>query len=285
MPVTKLKEIWNLFYEVLVSFFSNLPPRRLVPLVGSLTLILIFESFVATPILWYRWLILGILTVIITSVSLTRIKLLVPGWWHTLFTPTLLVTSATGSLLFLSTAFGRQSVIFFVAILLLIFWEHTWRYYWAPQIYHEQSLENASLGLNTIIIWFTSFFFYNVLLDPQILPPWPANNILAISSASIVLVLFLVDYRTIWVQRYNADRVWLLLVSQSLVISEIFWVTNFLPHSIEVKTFLVVLVYYLFTNIGRSHLDGTLSRAVLRRYFYISLLTLLLVLLTAKWVV
>jgi len=267
----------------LACFIREQPVRRLLPFLAAAMVVLFLEFLVTTPTEWQFILPVVGGIVVINSIALSKRALLVAGWWHTLFTPLLLTISAGILLLFARTSLGRHAVILLAAVAIFIFWEHIWRYYWDRANYHDESLENASLALNTLIVWFTSLFLYHLLLDPSILPEQYVTSIIPVSALLVVFIVFYIDYRTLWVQRYAPSRVWLLLVAQAVVIGELFWVLNFLPNLVEVKAFIVVLAYYLFTNIGRAHLDGTLRPIVFRRYAYISIISLAVILITTRW--
>ncbi|MFA7286844.1 MAG: hypothetical protein WC052_04275 [Patescibacteria group bacterium] len=283
-----LRQLYNRLRYAGRGFLLTLrqqPARRLLPIISGVVSISLFEFVLFRPDLWAIVILLIIAMAVTTGIGLMNTRLTLPGWWHTLITPALLGITSVGLLLFLPTATSRQVTIILVAALFLLFWENIWRYYWDRARYHDEALENISLALNTAIIWFFSLFAFNALLDATIFPGIIASNALLIGSGLVVAIVFFIDYRTIWVQRYNAETVWLLQVSQALILGELFWVTNFLPHSVEVKSFLLVLAYYLFTNIGRSYLDGTLRSSVLRRYLYLGTFTLLAVFITANWFV
>lgn len=261
-----------------------LTSRDTMPIVGAVGVVIALQFILFAPSIWALWIILGLLVAILSGSILTNFTTPVPGWWHTLFSPSLLVVSTASLILFLDTGFTRQLTIFTAALLLALFWENVRRYYWDLKNYHAESLENVSLAINIFIVWYTSSTLFHVMLDPSLLSQY-AGFILPLAAATMVAVVYSVDYRTIWVQRYDSERVWLLLVAQALIVSEIFWLLNFLPHSIQVKSFVVAMSYYLFISLGRSHLDGTLTQKVLKRYIYLALGLLGVVMLTARWLV
>lgn len=227
---------------------------------------------------------MGILVVVLTtSAFITNFERLPNGWWHTIFAPLLLGISALLLTFFVNSALARHLIALAATALRLFFWENLWRYYWAPERYHDEALENTSLALNTTTIWFSTLLFYYILLDPSVLPLSLGKNILMTTTIVMLLMVVSLDYGTIWVRRYPPGKVWLWLIVVAMVVSEIFWVTNYLPHQVEVKSFLVVLSYYLLTHLGRSHLDGTLRPVLVRRYLELAGVSLLGVLLTARW--
>lgn len=259
--------------------------RRFFPLSGALALFAALEFTIVFTRLWFIGAFVILIIAVAVSAALTNFERIPRGWWHTLFSPLLLSLSSLFLLFFVNEATTRQFLAVFAPALCLFLWENLYRFYWIPEFYHKEALENSSLALNTTTIWFTSALFYNILLDPTVLPTFLASNILALATAVVLIVVFAIDYGTIWVQRYAPGKVWLWLIAASVIVGEVFWVTNFLPHRVEIKTFLVVLTYYLLTHLGRSHLDGTLRSSQLRRYAYITFGTLLIVFVTARWLV
>lgn len=270
--------------QILSLILLHLSKRDTMPIVASLAVLGAMELMLFFTSFWVYWLILAIVFAIFSGVVLTNFNTPVPGWWHTLFSPVLLVISSSSLLLFLSTQFTRHLTILAVGFLLALLWENIRRYYWDLRQYHAESLENVSLGINIFIVWFSSSTLFHLLLDPNLINRY-SSLIIPFSAAAMLAITYSIDYRTIWVQRYSAQRVWLLLIAQSAIVSEAFWLLNFLPHSIEVKSFLVAITYYLFVSLGRAHLDETLTPKVLRRYVYLVVVFLLSILLTARWLV
>lgn len=272
------------YFAPIKNFFLGLFSRDTVAVVAAVIIFTALQLLLIFPQQWWLWIIVAISLTIVSGILLTNFETPVPGWWHTLISPILLVTTSASLILFFDTAVSRQLVIIAATALLALFWENIRRYYWDLKNYHAESLENVSLGINIFIVWFTASTLYHLLLDPSIVQKF-SNVIIPVASILMVLVIFMVDYRTIWVQRYSAKKVWLLLVAQAMIVSELFWVLNFLPHSIEVKSFMVALVYYYFVSIGRVHLDGNLNSVVMRRYIYFGTGFLILVLITSRWLI
>ncbi len=259
--------------------------RRLVPVIGAILIGACIELVSWQAGLWLYGLIGITLVVLITGAILTNFERLPRGWWHTMFAPLLFAWVSLLLDLFVNTALTRNVLAVANVALMVFFWEYFWRYSWDPERYHAEALENLSLGITTCTVWFASALFFLILLDTTVLPSFLADNALLLTTLVMLLMVFFMDYGTIWVQRYPRQKVTMWLIATSLIVSEIFWVTNFLPSRVEVKTYLVVLVYYVCTHIGRSYLDGTLKPAVLRRYAYLTFGSLLIVLVTARWLV
>jgi len=215
----------------------------------------------------------------------TASRLSAQSWWHLLPTPILLSFISVGVLLFLDTETGQQLLIVLAAFLCGLFWENVRLHLQASETYPRHYLESASLIIHVAVVWLAAVGFYRLLLDPSILPPNLATKAYTVTTVLILLMVFLLDYRAIWLSRYARENVWLLLSVETLLVSELFWVLNFLPFSPDVKALLVAVTYYSVAALGRANFDGTLRPLLVRRYAYFVAFVLAAVLLTSRWIV
>ncbi len=111
------------------------------------------------------------------------------------------------------------------------------------------------------------------------------SNTIFVTAAVFIVSLFLMDYRTVWLSRYDQEKVRLWMIVTTIMVCQIYWVLNFLPNTAAVKALLLVFAYYLFTSLGRAHLDGNLNNIIFRRYIYLSIIVLSSVLLTSTWLI
>jgi hypothetical protein len=273
--------------------------ERALPILGSLTVLALLGFVVRWPGQWAIWLLVVIIANILTGVFIINLQQLIqasddsaasdvtphPRWWRLLLAPTLLSVVAVGLLLFVETNFGRQLLILLTAGLACLFWESMRRHHRAGDRYHLDQLASASLLVHVAVVWLAAAGFFRLLLDPMILPPNLAVNAFTITTILMLLLVWFLDYRAIWLMRYPADRVWPFVIVEAIIVGEIFWVLNFLPSSPDVKAFLVGLCYYALATLGRAHFDDTLRLAVVRRYLYFIIITLIAVLVTARWLV
>ncbi|KKU48968.1 hypothetical protein A3H10_03850 [Candidatus Uhrbacteria bacterium RIFCSPLOWO2_12_FULL_46_10] len=277
---------------------------RILSSVSAFSVLVVLSIAVRWPAQWPYWLAIVILVAVATALLLiklikkehSRFDLNAPdfntsqlaptlSWWQLLPTPILLSSVALGLLLFLETELGRQLLIILAAALIGLFWENIRRHWQDVGRYPKHYLESASLLIHVAVVWVAAAGFFRLLLDPTILPIFLATNAYTISTIIIILAVFLLDFRAIWLSRYPADRVWLLLVIESLLVGEFFWMLNFLPLSPDVKAFLVAIEYYTMAALARSHFDGTLNLVVIRRYVYFIFAVSIAVLVTARWLV
>ena len=144
----------------------------------------------------------------------------------------------------------------------------------------------------SLAVWYAGMLFYILHLDPSViqfrgaaLNEFIRNNTILVTTAILMISVFLMDFNTLWLKRYNRDKTWLWIIITTLLVGEIFWSLNFLPHSVAIKSILLVLAYYLLITLGRAHFDGNLNAGLLRRYLYLIAVVLFAVLISARWVV
>ena len=271
---------------------------RLLPLLSSFGILIILGFTVRWPVLWLYWLGAAILLAVAAGFLLIHLERLREpsfisneprirprAWLDLLPTPILFSAVAIILILFLETITARQLLMIMAAALIGFYWENLRRHIEAEDRYPVHHLESASLLVHVAVVWLSAAGFFRILLDPTILPPFLAANAYVIATVIIILVVFLLDYRAIWLKRYTPENTWLFLVVESLLVGEFFWVLNFLPLSPDVKSFLSALQYYAVAALARAHFDGTLRLAIVRRYIYFILIAAAAVLVTAKWLV
>jgi hypothetical protein len=77
---------------------------------------------------------------------------------------------------------------------------------------------------------------------------------------------------------------WLTVVVVVLVTTEVFFATSFLPTSVYVNGLITSLVYYAMAGLGRNWLLSIREPRVIIRYSLISLVSLIIILVSAKWI-
>lgn len=272
--------------------------HRSLPWFSAFGVFIILNSILRWPSQWHLGLALIALVAVVTGFLVINSDWLFPvapttdkqsllrSWWYLLPAPVLLSVVALVLLLFLEkTPWARELLIVLAAALTGFFWENVRRHLHPAEIYPRYYLESASLLIHVAVVWLAAAGFFRLLLDPTVLPQNFANNAYVISTVIMIVAVFLLDYRAIWLMRYPAASVWLFLVVESLLIGEFFWMLNLLPLSPDVKAFLLAIEYYAVAALARSHFDGTLRLAVVRRYVYFILIIVTAVLITARWLV
>ncbi len=144
-----------------------------------------------------------------------------------------------------------------------------------PARYQTYALEYLSLVLNLcgFFLFGASFLGYVVFLS---LPQW--TMIVGLFGIGGLLLA-----ETLWVSKVPSERQPLMVLLGSLLLAQAATAALLLPTSFLVGGALLALSYYVITGFMRAHALGSLDTVVVRRYALTSLLSLAVLLTTARW--
>jgi hypothetical protein len=126
-----------------------------------------------------------------------------------------------------------------------------------------------------------AFFFLSAsLLMAADLYSWPLVILLVAVSAEVLLAITL----RFWREKIVSRRKWLYTILTMLVLQEVVWITSFWHRGIFLKTFLLAMLYYIFTDFITHYLKGTLTVRVMVEYVGLVVLVLIAVFLV-DWLV
>jgi hypothetical protein len=187
----------------------------------------------------------------------------------------LLIFGSFTFIIFLPAGLLRHLVVLLVSFLSFLFFRSIFLYFFRPEEYQTQSLENISLYLSLL-----SFYFFSTGLLGLVVF---ADFLLWQALLALLLVSFLLTWQIFWFQRFETKVGWLYIFILCLVMAEFFWAINFLPLNFYVGGLLLTVVYYLFLSLSRRQLTGTLEKRLIWHYLLLSLAIIAIVLVTAEW--
>jgi len=190
-------------------------------------------------------------------------------------TPIFLVLGQFIFVLFLEGKLLRHIVAVVPTIMLGIFLENTYVHFQKKEKYEPHSMGNILSFLSLIILYLFAASHFGFIVH--------LNLSLWIATFIIIFVTFVITEQVMYFHGISFQKSWPYLVIVSLVEGEFFWVINFLPSSLYVNAFIITIVYYMMIGVSRNHLLGMLNRSVFLRYFFISIVSLSVALITAKW--
>ncbi len=249
--------------------------NRAIPILSSLAILVLVEYLFREPKQIY-WLVPA--SFLVVSLSIWRLvgrKFLNRKNWQFIITPALFLISG---LIFLSFLGGQTLKHFFLAGLVILVWIFLQviflRFHFRPK-YQAHSLENISAYLNLITIFLAASSFFSLIIFLG--TSW---WILIIIFA---IINFLLIYQLTWSNGILFNDSWPYILVITIVLTEIFWAVSFLPTSVYVSGLLVAIGYYLTAGLARNWLLGIKEKKVVLRYLFISSISLVIVLITAKW--
>ena len=178
-------------------------------------------------------------------------------------------------LLFIEGRIFQQVIVIGSVFAYAVFLEHFFRFFFQPKRYQPYALENISGALNLISVFLITTASFNFVILFGV-THW-------IVSLVVTAVVLLITIQTLWASKIPINKNWLSQLSLTLVIFQILFVSYYLPTSPLVIAILIAIAYYTLINIIRHNLIGTLDRDVLRRYFVIGLVVIVLAFLSARW--
>lgn len=249
--------------------------NRFIPILIAVFLWILLQQVFRMPSQLYIFILAGFASILLAVWQLMERKLKSERFWRFLILPTLLFLSGIGFLTFLEGRYVQQS---FLLILVLMQWVYfevlTLRYHFRPK-YQPHSLENISTHLNLIIVFFSSVALYSLITYLGYSLWW--------SLLVLLIAVFLLNYElvvTVGVP-FRAGRPFIFAIT--FITLQIFWIASYLPTSVFVNGMLVTIGYYLSAGLCRNWLMEIWDKSVIKRYAIISILTLVLILLTAKY--
>lgn len=192
-----------------------------------------------------------------------------------LLPPLLLNLSSFIFIIFLPRGSLRHLVIISVAFFSFLFLRSIYLYFYRPEEYPKESLENISSYLVLITIYFVSAGLLGLIIF--------ANFLLWQAVIIYLLINFLLAYRLFGVSQVKTETSWLFIFVLCLVMGEFFWTVNFLPLNFYVNGLLLTIVFYLFFSLSRRRFSDTLEERLIWYYLILSLIIFLIVLFTAEW--
>jgi hypothetical protein len=250
--------------------------NRSIPIICPLFVFISFEIFFRKP-LWIYWLFPILIVVLVMSVwkLIGRGLITVGARWNFLIAPFFLLTGGLFFILFLENQIFKHFLVILLAVLLGLFLENIFIYIYRHDKYQVNSLENISSYLNLISTLFFCSGFFGLL------------TFLNISVWLLILLILLVivslSYQTIWINKIISGKSWLYILIICLISCELAWTLFFLPISFYVSGAVLSIAYYLVLGISRFYLLGNLDAKIVKRHLIISLIVLILILGTARW--
>lgn len=250
--------------------------NRLIPIFMPFLIFFGFEIFFLKPsIIYFVVPFLGVALAAATWKILGKKLLTALARWLYLLTPISFLSGGVLFVLFLERPWAKHLLAAAIALFLGIFLKNIFIYIYEHDKYQPNSLENISnyLNLASIFLFNSSLFGFFFFLNT------PLYKLALISLA----VFFVLTLQTIWVNKIKIKSAWLHIATICLILFELFWTIAFLPTAFYVNGLILATSFYLMNNLMRLHLLGNLNKKIIRRYFFLCGLVIILILATAEW--
>ncbi|MFH1523149.1 MAG: hypothetical protein ABIE43_05035 [Patescibacteria group bacterium] len=251
---------------------------RILILVTPLIILLLFEFFVIFPKAIYFLLILANLVIFFTIWVLHKHSLNQGGrkfYLSATVQPALFLTTLAFYSVLISNKIVIQSLFLANSFFIYFYLRNFYYYIFKPNYYKSQILENISSYGNFLIIFFLSSFTFGLQSFLNI-PIWILITI-------ILPIIALVIYNVMWINKINFKIGFIYILVSCLILTEISWSLSFLPLNYNISGLVLAICYYVIVGLIRYYLRGDLNKRIVKFYLSFGLISISLILLTARW--
>ena len=248
---------------------------RLSILITPFATLALLEFYYFQPSYIYLVLVLGNLLIAFSLWNAVRVSDINKEWWNFSILPMMFFSGVIAYSTML-----RQSLVlhgWFLVASILIFYYLKFCYYFLlkPFFYKVSSIENFSSYLN-----FLSFFLFASTL-------YGMQSFLDMPTLPMVLALLLVScllvYQIFRANNFKIKNSLAYLIVGPLSVAELGWAISYLPANNNVSGLILAILYYMQVDLIRFQLSGKLDRAKVKLLIIFSLVSVLIILLTARW--
>ena len=138
------------------------------------------------------------------------------------------------------------------------------------------SLNNITIFGNFILVFFIASSVYGLQSFLRV-PVW-------ILMIIFVLFLALIVYSVMYINKIKQNVALFYILIVCLVMLELSWSIYFLPVSYKISGLVLAIGYYMIMGLSRHHLMDTLKPRTVKLYFGFGFVSIILILLTSRWV-
>ncbi len=249
--------------------------RFLTPLI-PLLIFLFEEIYFFSPKLIYVAAVLINLLIFFAVWQFSRASTIDKSWWNYLILPAVFSTAVIAYSVFISNKLIIQLLLAFNVVFLYLYLRQVYYYLLNPAVYEVFSIENISAYIN----WSAFFLLTAAIYGLQSFIDLPISWLVPI----IILADILLVYQIIWVNKIELRSGLLCILISCLILVELFWSISFLPFNYNISGLTLAICYYVIIGLVKNHLLDKLDAAKVKMYLILGSISLLAVLLTAKWI-
>lgn len=196
-------------------------------------------------------------------------------WWSFAILPTLLNWSVLSYALIVSNGLLRTIVVILSVVMSVIYWRLIYLYVVRHTSYKPFSLERLAPYLSFATVFFAASAAYGLRIFLDV----PETQLWAIL---IVFQLGIV-HQWLWSHKVSWQNAWRYAVAFMLVITELFFVLDFLPFDYNILGFMLASAWYAISGLAANYVAGRLTGNKTRLIIFLVFATWLIILVTARW--
>lgn len=250
--------------------------NRILPLLVPVLIFLLQEIYFFYPKLIYVIAALTILLIFFVVWQFSRNSQVDKGWWNYLILPVIMSSAVLAYSVLVSSKPVIQSLLVFNLVFLYLYLRYSYYYLLYPPAYEVFSLENISSYVNWLTFFFLAAALYGLASFLNLPIAW---LVLIMISATVLLV-----YQIIWVNKIELRLGLPYILISCLILVELFWSIFFLPFNYNIAGLSLAICYYVIVGLVKNHLFNKLDVVKIKVYLLLGLISLGLILFTARWV-
>lgn len=249
--------------------------NRLLPLLAPLAVYGLAEIYFFHPKLIYAAAAAINLLIFFTVWRFCAASQIDRQWWNYLILPAATLTAVMAYSVFLNSKAVIQLLFVLDSVFLYFYLRYIYYYLLKPGSYKAFSLENIS----SYISWLSFFFLSATVYGLQSFLNFPIFQLALVILAAAALI----SYQVVWANKIEFRKALPYLLISCLVLVELGWSIFFLPFNYNVSGLLLAICFYVTSGLTKNRLLGRLDPAKIKMYLTLGLLSLFLILATARW--
>ena len=250
--------------------------NRLLPLFIPLAVYALDQMYFFSPKLIYVAVVLINLLLFFVVWQFCAASQIDKKWWNYLILPAVMSTVVLAYSVFLSYKSFIQLLFILNLVFLYYYLRHVYYYLLNPIAYEVFSIENIS----SYISWLSFFLLSAVIYGLQSFLNLPILNLVLI----MLVVSALIMYQIIWVNKIEFKKGLPYILISCLILVELCWSISFLPFNYNISGLCLAICFYTIMGFVKNHLLDKLDRNKVKMYLILGLVSLFLILFTAKWI-
>lgn len=248
--------------------------NRLLPLLIPILVFLLQEIYFFYPGLIYVTAVLATLLIFFVVWRFSRASIVDSRWWNYLILPATMSVAVMAYSIFMVSKPIIQLLFISNLVFLYLYLRQVYYYLLNPLAYEVSSLENISAYVNWLIFFLAASTLYGLESFLNLSISW---LMLIMISASALLV-----YQITWINQIELRAGLPYILISCLILVELFWSISFLPFNYNIAGLSLAICYYTIIGLVKNHLLLKLDAAKVKMYLILGLISLFLVLFTAR---
>ena len=249
--------------------------KRLTPLILPFILLVLSESFLLFPSLFFINISFGLIFIMLFLKYLSNNNE-EKFWPSYLVLPAFLWLGFSSYVYLSSNGILIQAFLLIMVFLMFTYFKNIYYYLFAKKSEKEKNLDNYAFNYSFLIIFTLYSSIYTL---PQFI-----NIPFVYVFVFMTLVLFLLFWQNVlFLKLDNRVKVFISLIAAALL-SQLSWVLYLLPLKPSISAFTLSLFFYFLTTLIRLNTKGDLNRKTIKWPLFFTIILLLLVLFSASWI-